>query len=123
MANIDVTELLTDPDFSDAIDVTRRVQTVGVDGVAVIAPTPVLGVVAVVQPGGKDALVRVPDAGNPDDWIVAYTTQQLVAHDLAAGRYGDLLTWRGREYQVALVDDWSNYGANYVKALARLVLP
>lgn len=123
MANIDVTELLTDPDFSDAIGVTRRVQTVGVDGVAVMALTPVLGVVAVVQAGGKDALLRTPDTGNPDDWIVVYTTERLVAHDLTAGRYGDLLTWHGREYQVSLTDTWDNYGAGYIKALARLVLP
>lgn len=121
MALIDVNELLADPDFSDTLTVTRREQTIGDYGVAAFTETPVLGVLGSVQAVGKDLLTRVVDAGNPDDWIRIYTTFLFVTHDQATGRYGDVITWHGRQYQVVNTDDWTNWGGGYNKAMARLI--
>ena len=121
MALIDVSELLTDPDFVDPITAVRRTQTVGNDGIAVFTNATLPVTLASVQPGGKDALYRFPDLANPDEWIRVYCDVRLVAHSEAEGIYGDMLTWKGGRYQVQTSDDWSNFGAGYTKALARLI--
>lgn len=119
MALIDVTELLSDPDFADTFTYARRVQVM-VNGRATFAESGG-DVVGSVQINAPEVLERFPDAGRPDQWIRIYTTTRLIAQDDAAATYGDVITWRGRTYQVKAVDDWGNYGVGYVKALARMV--
>jgi hypothetical protein len=119
MALIDVTELLSDPDFVDEFAFARRTQVM-VNG-RVTFTTQDSTALGSVQINAPEVLDRFPDAGRPDHWIRIYTLTRMVAQDEAAGTYGDLVAWQGRTYQVKAVDDWSNYGAGYVKALARLV--
>lgn len=121
MALIDVTELLTDPDFVDEVQRERRVQSVTSKGRLAFTSAfdTIVASVQAAAPG--DVLARFPDAGNPDAWVRVYTMTPLTAFDEAAGLYGDVLTWRGSRYQVRTTDDWLNYGAGYVKALARLI--
>lgn len=121
MALIDVNELLDDPDFCDPMTYDRRTQVVGNNGRATfttVAGTPLVGS---VQPGGSDLLTRVPNAANPTDWIRVYTATKLIPHDEDSGIYGDVINWDGRRFQVRVADDWSPYGAGYVKALAELI--
>lgn len=121
MALIDVTELLNDPDFVDSLGHIRRTQTVGTNGRASFTETDMGTILGSVQSGADGVLERVPDAARPSGWIRVYTTAQLVAHDEGAGVYGDVLVWSGRRWQVRTTDDWSNFGAGYVKAFAELI--
>lgn len=119
MALIDVSELLTDPDFVDPFTIARRTQVM-VNGRATFT-TAVTDGSGSVQINAPEVLDRFPDAGRPDHWIRIYTLTRLIAQDETAGTYGDVITWRSRTYQVKAVDDWGNYGVGYVKALARLI--
>lgn len=121
MALIDVTALLNDPDFADSFTFARRVQVM-VNGRATFA-SEAGAAVGSVQINAPEVLDRFPDAGRPDQWIRIYTTTRLIAQDDDARVYADVITWRGRTYQVKAVDDWGNYGAGYVKALARMIPP
>jgi hypothetical protein len=122
MALIDVSALLDDPDFIDQYTYTRRVQTVGSDGVGVLTPTGPTVAQGSIQAATAKDLARFPDDARAGDWIRIYTRTALLAQDEAAGIYADLVTWRGRLYQVNAADDWSNYGAGYTKVLARHIL-
>lgn len=121
MALIDVSELLSDPDFADSFTYDRRTQTVGDNGRASFTTDAGIEIMGSVQPGGNDALQRFPDSARPSGWIRVYTQTILVPHDEAAGVYGDVLNWKGGRYQVRSADDWSQFGAGYSKVLAELI--
>jgi len=117
MANIDVTQLLSDPDFCDVVTLIRRTSAVGDNGRNTVTELPGVNVNMVVQ-GLKSAdFVRNPDLVNLDGvrsfW---YQGEFLVDEDSV---YSDIIIFGGVRYQVHKLDeDFSNYGAGFQKAFA-----
>ena len=60
MPDLDVSDILLDPDFAEMITVNRTAQTVGNDGIVVATPTP-QQIVAVVTIGALKGVIRTED--------------------------------------------------------------
>lgn len=111
MPLLDVTDVLLDPDFCETLTVTRSTQGGIVDHVpAFTAAT--LSITAVVQPAGSNDLQRLLDA--------EYTRGGVTVFGYGADvlQVEDTFMWQGDTYTVIGTDDWSRYGAGFVKATA-----
>lgn len=114
MPTLDVTEVLSDPDFmTNALVRIRYTQTVGSDGIAsnTTASDSFSGVVT--QATGNQ-LVRADGGSYISGTILVHSTFPLSAG--AAGQDADVIAWRGRNYTVKDVADWSDYGRGFTCA-------
>lgn len=113
MALIDVTDLLTDPDFTDPITIISRTSTVDAHGENQLADTS-RAAVAVVEAASGETLKRLPAGAVVSDYITVYTNEHLVAD--SPGGYADVVQWQGKRYQVQVVTDWTNWGPGWTQA-------
>ncbi|GAA5786136.1 hypothetical protein [Chitiniphilus shinanonensis] len=119
MADLDVTEILFDPDFMDTGLVCKRgAQVIGDDGMAVnaISNTPFAGVVTSDR---GDLLERIATGERVKGSITIHTVFPL--SDGAAGQTADIVSWRGRDYTVTNVNDYQHFGAGFVCATCELI--
>ncbi len=114
MANVDVTPLMYDPDFVDPIVVIRRQTTVNDFGENVTTEC-TYNFIGSVQPASGKALSRLPDGLQVADvtsfWIKGPITVS------GAGKYPDILVFRGKRFQVRQVNDWTNFGVGWSEGL------
>lgn len=118
MPLLDVSEVLTDPDFADSLVCSRQVQTVGTNGIATDVGTDTAFYGVVTAASGNN-LVRTPDGSYTKGDIIVVTQFVLIAG--AAGNDADVLTWNGKRYTVTQVNDYSRYGSGYVWAVADIL--
>lgn len=118
MALIDVSELLTDPDFTNTVTLIRRASTVNTYGENVMTETQST-ITAVVQGANTESLERVPEGARLSDLIDVYYKGQLTAESPSG--YADVIVWGGKRYQVfEVVEDFMNFGAGFTKAVCKL---
>lgn len=118
MALIDVSELLTDPDFTNTVTLIRRSSTVNSYGENVMVETSST-ITAVVQGANAESLERVPEGARLSDLIDVYYKGQLTAESPSG--YADIIVWDGKRYQVfEVVEDFMNFGAGFTKAICKL---
>jgi len=118
MALIDVSELLTDPDFTNTVTLIRRASTVNTHGENVMTETQST-ITAVVQGANTESLERVPEGARLSDLIDVYYKGQLTAESPSG--YADIIVWGGKRYQVfEVVEDFMNFGAGFTKAVCKL---
>ena len=125
MARIDVTEIVTDPDFLDDVLLIRRTAAmVGARNVVAEAD-PVLTAMVVQDGVVSEDISRVPAALLLVDSITVWSVTPLTAQDRAtAGGYSDVLEWDGRRWEVrTILGNFTNWGLGYTKALATLMQP
>lgn len=119
MALLDVSDILTDPDFvSFGILCERQSQTVGDDGLA-INVTDQMKFSGVITSDNGDLLVRSDSGERIKGNINIHTRFPLV--DGQDGRSADIVIWKGRRYTVSSVNDWSDYGRGFVRAICDLI--
>jgi hypothetical protein len=114
-----MSDVLSDPDFLDfSLICTRNAQTVGSDGLAVIASKqmPFAGVVAATS--GQD--LRRRSDGEMNVGEISIITKFLLI-DGRPGNTADVVTWNGNTYTVTNVEDYSKYGRGFVAATCDLV--
>ena len=120
MAQLDVTEILLDPDFMDTGLVCKRsVQSVGDNGRATnsVASTPFAGVVTSDK---GDILERIAGGERKKGSITIHTMFRLTAGS-GENSIADVVTWQGRDYTVANVNDYSHFGRGFVSASCDLL--
>ena len=113
MAQLDVTEILLDPDFMDTGLVCKRsVQTVGDNGRATnaVTATPFAGVITSDK---GDILERIAGGERKKGSITIHTMFRLTAGS-GEESIADVVTWQGRDYTVANVNDYSHFGRGFV---------
>lgn len=122
MAQIDVSELMIDPDFADTgITLITRLQTVNAFGETVLTETSQI-ITAVIQDGPPTALNRSKDGAILTDYISIYYRGVLNVE--STNGYTDIVVWKGREYQVKeITEDFQNYGHGFTKAICELIRP
>jgi hypothetical protein len=121
MADIDVSELILDPDFSDSAILVRRAQTVNAFGETVLTNT-TTAITAVIQNGFDATLTRVAEGAQLSDGITVYYRGELFAE--SENGYADIIIWRNRQYQVKIVDEnYINYGVGFTRAGCELIRP
>ena len=117
MPDTDVTELLSDPDFVEPLNVSQAAETVGTNGRVTITLTPVSPVpYAVIQPEKGQHFVRTPDMQYLPRSIKIWTTYPLTGP--APGRQPDRIVWAGDTFVPTMVRNWMHFGQGYVYAEA-----
>ena len=118
MPSLDVTDILTDPDFADTFTVTRSIQTVSTGGMASNALSVLTGVSGVVTANDNVELLKMPDGEILSGSITIITKFRLT--DGGGTQDADVITWHGRTYQVKTIGDWSGFGAGFIEAICTL---
>lgn len=117
MAELDVSELMTDPDFVDVLVVYRRLARTNIHGridkeEIKIVPNPI----GSIQPGANPDMIRGTDVSMADDLITIFTNFRL--QGITTRTIPDIVVYNGARYVVKLVNDWSAWGAGWVMAIA-----
>lgn len=131
MPGLDVSDILYDPDFMTTFSVVRSAVTVDATGRAVAGSTTVSNVYGVVQPASTSALNRLPEAMRQSGAITIYTTYRLTTGSgpaadgtgASASDDADVVLWGGSQWTVLNTDDWTQFGAGYMRATAVLRSP
>ncbi|NTG00106.1 hypothetical protein G6L30_08230 [Agrobacterium rhizogenes] len=118
MPLLDVTEILSDPDFADTITVTRSVEAGFDHGRPQITMQTFTDIIAVVTAGQGDILKYFPEMANIQGAILIHTTFRLTS--ASDTTQADTVTWQGRDYQVTGLNDWSTFGAGFIMAVGTL---
>jgi hypothetical protein len=110
MAQIDITELLSDPDFVDHISLVSRKPSVNLYGENTLTETK-LDTIGSVQPASGKVLQRLPEALRVANVSSFWFKGPIVASE--PGKYTDVLVFKGTRYQVQTVQDWTNWGQGW----------
>lgn len=119
MPNLDVTDVLFDPDFCDmSLRVKRNLQTVDTDGFATNTVTE-KGFAGVVTVDRSLESRRMMSGNVIGGAILIVTTERLTQGQ--TGRDADIVTYQNRDYRVTFVDPYTAYGAGFVQAHCELL--
>lgn len=113
MAQLDVSDILTDPEFADRFTVVRNIQSINDKGRANNTEnlTPARGVVTA---NNGMQLNRQPDGSLVSGAITIHTRYRLISG--VDGRDADEVIWQDVRYTVDNVADYSHFGRGFVAA-------
>lgn len=116
MADLDVTEVLEDPDFSDVFTVLRRKDVVSAKGRSTMSTTKIRNVVGVVTPQDPSDNARKDDSQMTARNIEIVTRFRLRA--AADGVQPDQVQLTGDPviYTVKSTKLWTRFGPGFIKA-------
>lgn len=112
MANIDVSELLLDPDFIDPIVIIRRTPTINSYGENILSEQgfPTFGS---VQPASGKTIQRLPEALRVAN-VSSFWVKGVIVSD-GASKYPDILSFKGQRFAVQTIMDWTNWGEGWTE--------
>lgn len=119
MPQLDVSDALGDPELIGRISVIRRSAKPGLDGFDVIVPTYFRNIVATVCMADQNALEMGSDESHQNKALSIIARFPL--RGVAPGMQPDIVLWRGNHYKVVAVDDYSEWGPGYVRAVAHSI--
>lgn len=118
MAQLDVSDLMLDPDFADTLVLITRVSSINEFGEPVLTETS-SNIIGIVQQGGSDELARLPEGAKLSEAISVFHKSILSTE--RAGGYADIIVWQGQRYQVQDIEEpYSHYGGGFSKAICLL---
>jgi hypothetical protein len=119
MPMINITAALTSPMLADSFSVIRRTQTVGSNGRATMAQQTISNLSGPVYPSDDNDLKRLADEQITGKAITVITRFALYGEvEVAGTQYQpDIVVWRGDNFLVKHLEDWSNYGPGFVLAI------
>lgn len=120
MADIDVTEVLLDPDFADLVTVRRRTEVVGDDGIGTTTNVDTPGVPMYVMPMTSTTDRRDDGIVEPITVTLVGTFRLQLAFD---GAKADQVLVDGNWWTVTKVLPLSRFGAGFCEAEATLMRP
>lgn len=107
MAQIDVTDILSDPEFMDPVILIHRKPIVDEFGENQLIETQV-ATFASVQPTSGKTLQRLPEALRVSDVSSFWIKGKIIADGKC--QYPDVIVFRCARYAVQMVFDWSFWG-------------
>ena len=120
MALVDVSELLSDPDFVDTIQIITRYPIVNSMGENVIHES-IETSIGSVQPADYKTVKKQPEAMQVESLYSFFFKGKIVAS--APGEYSSVLVFKNMRYQVRTVEDFSNWGAGYTNGVCVAQVP
>lgn len=116
---LDVSDLMSDPDFCEELTIYRRTAA-RVNGrksvtEAMVTPKPF----GSMQPGANPDILRTMDYQTNEGVITVYTNYPLREQTTAGPP--DILVFRGSRFEVDKVNDWGAWGAGWVQAICTSV--
>lgn len=120
MAELNVTELLHDPDFVDEMTLITRTPAINSRGENILTES-CLTTVGSIQPASGRTISRLPEAlrvGNVNSfWF------QGIIQASAPGKYSSIIVFKNLRYQVQMVFDWTQYGPGYTEGVCIAEVP
>lgn len=117
---IQISELISDPDFAQAFTVTR---TAGqwVSGVFTNDQPVYIPFIGVIEPMKTQDMLMFPEGDNIRGLVNVYTIEPIYTTRLdestgTSGAFSDEITWQGEQYKIIQVQNYSDFG--YYKAIA-----
>jgi hypothetical protein len=110
MANIDVSDLLADPDFVDDMKIISRKSSENSYGENKLAEV-CTDTVGSIQPVSGKTLMRLPEALRVLNLKSFWVRGEIIA--AAPGKYTDQLLFKGVRYNIQTVNDWTNWGEGW----------
>lgn len=120
MAQVDVAELLHDPDFVDKMVVVSRTTSVNSKGENILTECPATSVGS-VQPASGKAIFRLPEEFRVAD-VMSFWFQGVITAT-APGKYSSIIIYKGLRFQVQTVFDWTNFGAGWCEGTCVAEVP
>lgn len=120
MAEIDVSDLLSDPDFVDKMIVVTRRPVVNSKGENVITDEP-LESVGSVQPASGRTIQKLPEEFRVANVSSFWFRGKIIATE--PGKYSSVIVFKGLRYQVQAVFDWTNWGAGWCEGTCVAEVP
>lgn len=120
MSLVDVTEVLSDPDFVQPITVVRRIPCVDAYGQNQLQEQPTC-TVGSVQPVSGKTLSRLPEALRVANVQSFWVKQSIVLDN--RWTYPDLLVKNGIKFAVQMVFNWSDWGAGWSEGVCVMEKP
>lgn len=117
---LDVTELMSDPDFVGEMTQVSRVSRANEHGENIITECKV-NTVGSVQPADGRMIERLPEAERIGNFMSFWMKGTIVAS--APGKYTDILVFQGQRFQVKTVFDWSTWGSGWCEGLCVAGVP
>jgi galactose-6-phosphate isomerase len=121
MPFLDVSDLLTDPDFCERLLCARQQQTVNGDGLAVNAPPLNLKFRGVVTAAKGYELKRDPEGELITGTIIVITRFRLRDGKSGPNESADIVQIGTRSYTVTNTQDYSRYGRGFIQATCDLL--
>lgn len=110
MANVDVTALLSDPDFVDTFTIIRRTASVNAYGETVIVETS-SPITACVQGIDPEKLAKIATDARLSGGVEVWYNGRINVDP--TGGYSDIIIWNGERYEAVSIDEnFINYGTN-----------
>lgn len=120
MAQIEVTEILCDPDFVDKIVLINRRPAINNLGENTLTELSINSI-GCVQPISGRNILRIPEALRVANMSSFWFKGTITAS--APGKYSSLLVFKGFRFEVQHVYDWSNYGPGYTEGVCVAEVP
>lgn len=106
---IEVSELMTDPDFAQAFDIIRESVTL-VEGESQVSQVTIPGVIGVIQPASReDIVLYAPEGERGDEWISIWCVQEIRDGN-GVDKFSDVIVWQGRHHRVRKSKPWNTQG-------------
>jgi hypothetical protein len=120
MATLDVSDIPVCAEFSDRFDVIRRPETITQSGRSAASQVTVRDLLGTIYPSGDNSLVRQADYEHGRKTLTIVTPYRL--QQAAPGHQPDLVLYRGNQFVVSSVEDYSQYGAGIIVAEVSSIL-
>lgn len=120
MANLDTSELLTDSDFVDAMQIITRAPSINFLGENTLSEC-IQSSVGSIQPASGKVIQRLPEALRNANNMSFWFKGLIIAS--APGRYSSILVFKGQRFQVKLVFDWTSWGAGWCEGVCVAEVP
>ena len=119
MPTLDVSDIPVCVEFGDRFDVLRRPETINAFGRSVTSQVTATAY-GTIYPTGDNSLVRQTDYELGRKTLTIVTPYRL--RQAAPGYQPDLILYRGNEYVVSKIEDYSQYGAGLIVAEVSSIL-
>jgi hypothetical protein len=107
-------------EFADRFDVITRPETISQSGRSIPSQVRVPGIYGTIYATGDNSLTRVADFEHGRKTLTICTKHRLQM--AAPGFQPDVVLYRGNQFVVTNVKDWSPYGAGYIEAECSSIL-
>lgn len=114
MADLDLSDIITDSDFADKVSIIRRTAVVDQTGINIITEE-IIETLGSVQPPSAGEVMRAPEGLRSKDLKSFWVRQELLAR--VEDGYPDVLVFNGRRFQIISVQNWNNFGTGYSQGI------
>lgn len=119
-SNINVAEMITDPDFAQQFQIERHEQGTFLDGLY-SSLTRTIDVYGIVQPYQPKTVEYLPNGDQVTGDIKIWLLQEIFTTRINENDSGisDTIIYKGEKYKVTYVKDWDYHG--YYSAVAKRI--